>query len=199
MIKRRWQVLITWLYWRLRLGSIARQMIVGTPVMISGAASPKFGESCIISEVLGPEVNRRGDRPWRQNLSVGNRVNIEQVVYIICRAEVANEDHYCPNVQRLASRPCRRALHQMVGWRRACARWRSGAARLGIDASIVHGVGVRQRVVRNLRAQPHVMELVWLYALLWNCGSDAWAQQFFESWRTSLQRQRWKPHEGLPI
>lgn len=60
--------------------------------MISGASSMKIGARCIIREFARLEVIKRKGRAWRPLLSIGNRVNIEQGVHIICQGEVIIED-----------------------------------------------------------------------------------------------------------
>jgi acetyltransferase-like isoleucine patch superfamily enzyme len=60
--------------------------------MIVGGSSIKIGSRSTIREFARLEVIYRTDKSWYPSLQIGNRVNIEQGVHIVCHGEVIIED-----------------------------------------------------------------------------------------------------------
>lgn len=92
MLKLIWRRLITQLYWRWRLQSIGVRSVIFKPMMITGAAHISIGERCLIRDFARLEVLERPDKGWCGKLRIGDRVNIEQGVHIVCQGELTIED-----------------------------------------------------------------------------------------------------------
>lgn len=91
-IRKVWRWALTQLFWRPRLRSIGLRSRIGKPLMIVGARFIAIGNRTMIREFARIEVRRRPGKPWTPTLSVGDRVNIEQGVHVICQSEVVIED-----------------------------------------------------------------------------------------------------------
>ena len=60
--------------------------------MICGAKYMEIGDRTLIRQMARLEVIWRRDKAWVPSLRIGDRVNIEQGVHIICQSEVVIED-----------------------------------------------------------------------------------------------------------
>jgi acetyltransferase-like isoleucine patch superfamily enzyme len=92
VLKLLWRRLITQLYWRARLGEIGPRSVIFKPLMITGCARISVGDGTRIREFARLEVLHRPERGWDANLRIGNRVNIEQGVHIVCQGDLTIED-----------------------------------------------------------------------------------------------------------
>ncbi len=92
MLKKVWRLFVTQTYWRIRLEALGRRSVIGKPLMIVGGSSIKVGSRSTIREFARLEVFHRTDKPRRPSLQIGNGVNIEQGVHIVCHGEIIIED-----------------------------------------------------------------------------------------------------------
>jgi acetyltransferase-like isoleucine patch superfamily enzyme len=88
-----WRWLVTQWLWRLRLGALGRRSILFRPLLISGARRISIGTCTSIRDGARLEVVERADVDWTPSLRIGNHVNIEQGVHIVCHCEVTIGDH----------------------------------------------------------------------------------------------------------
>lgn len=86
----RWLWTQTW--WRLWLGSVGRRAILFRPVLVSGARHIRIGAFTTIRDNARLEAIVRREVPWTPRLYIGNHVNIEQGVHIVCQCEVTIGD-----------------------------------------------------------------------------------------------------------
>lgn len=87
-----WRKLITQLYWRLRLRRIGFRSIIFKPLIIAGGSRISIGDGTLIREFARLEVLHRPEKGWSASLRIGNRVNIEQSVHIVCQGDLTIED-----------------------------------------------------------------------------------------------------------
>lgn len=88
-----WRRLITQLYWRARLASIGPRSVIFSPLLISGARHMHLGDRTVLRNHARLEIVRSPGATWQPELRIGNHVNIEQGVHIICQSSVVIEDH----------------------------------------------------------------------------------------------------------
>jgi acetyltransferase-like isoleucine patch superfamily enzyme len=82
----------TQIYWRLRFGKLGWRTVVFKPMLISGASRIFLGSRSQIREFARLEVISRPNLGWEPCLKIGNRVNIEQGVHIVCQCDIVIED-----------------------------------------------------------------------------------------------------------
>jgi acetyltransferase-like isoleucine patch superfamily enzyme len=92
MIKLLWRLLVTHGYWRWRLQSLGFRSVIFKPLLIGGASRISLGSRSQIREFARLEVIDRPELGWSANLRIGNRVNIEQGVHIVCQGNLTIED-----------------------------------------------------------------------------------------------------------
>jgi len=92
VLKKVWRLAVTQLYWRLRLGGIGWRSIIYKPMLIAGARRIQIGSRSHIREFARLEVIERPGTPRVAALVIGNRVNIEQGVHVVCQGELVIED-----------------------------------------------------------------------------------------------------------
>ena len=92
MLKLIWNFVITQTLRKWRLGALGRRSIIFNPMMIKSPARIFIGERCRIRDFARIEVIDRPEMGWRATLTIGNFVNIEQGVHIICQCDVTIED-----------------------------------------------------------------------------------------------------------
>lgn len=92
LLKLIWRSLVTNLFWRFKLGAIGRRSILFSPQMIQGGHRIFIGANTRIRELARLETVHRPEMGWDATLRIGNRVNIEQGVHIVCQCEVIIED-----------------------------------------------------------------------------------------------------------
>lgn len=87
-----WRWGISQLLWKPRLANLGRRSRVYKPLLISGGRYISIGDGTLIREFARLEVCRRPGELWTPSLRIGNRVNIEQGVHVICQCSVIIED-----------------------------------------------------------------------------------------------------------
>jgi acetyltransferase-like isoleucine patch superfamily enzyme len=92
MLKLLWRLLITHTYWRFRLGAVGWRTNLFSPMLVTGASRIFIGSRSQIRDFARLEVINRPKLGWVATLRIGNRVNIEQGVHIVCQCEVTIED-----------------------------------------------------------------------------------------------------------
>lgn len=83
---------ITRLYWAQRLQSIGTRSIMYRPILVAHPQHIRIGERTFIRDHARIEVVIRSGVSRMPQLTIGNDVNIEQGVHIICQGEVTIED-----------------------------------------------------------------------------------------------------------
>jgi acetyltransferase-like isoleucine patch superfamily enzyme len=84
----RWLVGLVLFHWRFR--SVGRRLVMYKPLMLSGLDCVNIGDAVTIRNGLRLEVIRAHGRT--PTLRIGNRVNIEQNVHIICHSNITIGD-----------------------------------------------------------------------------------------------------------
>jgi acetyltransferase-like isoleucine patch superfamily enzyme len=79
-------------YWKLRLGKLGFRSVLFKPMLVAGAAHISIGKRSQIRDFARLEVIHRPHLGWNAHLHVGNNVNIEQGVHIVCQGTVTIED-----------------------------------------------------------------------------------------------------------
>lgn len=92
VIKRIWRLLITQTFWKSQFGAMGFRTTIFSPMMIEGASRIFLGNRVLIRDFARLETISRPQLGWLPILKVGNNVNIEQGVHIICQCEVIIED-----------------------------------------------------------------------------------------------------------
>jgi acetyltransferase-like isoleucine patch superfamily enzyme len=90
---KQWQARIAryWL-WRRRFGHFGHRTIILNPMMIVHPRCMHVGDDTCIRDGARLEVVTGPATTWTPRLHIGNRVNIEQGVHIICQCSVTIED-----------------------------------------------------------------------------------------------------------
>jgi len=83
---------ITRLHWARRMKSIGARSILYRPILVSNPQFMAIGARTLIRDHARLEVVVRPHVPGQPRLTIGNDVNIEQGVHIICQGEVTIED-----------------------------------------------------------------------------------------------------------
>ncbi len=74
------------------MGALGQRSIIFNPLMIRMPGRIFIGERCRIRDFARIEVIDRPELGWRAKLTIGDRVNIEQGVHIVCQCDVTIED-----------------------------------------------------------------------------------------------------------
>jgi acetyltransferase-like isoleucine patch superfamily enzyme len=85
--------LLSKLYWKFRLGSLGSHSILFSPILISDPRHIFIGDGVCIRDNARLEIVHSPGANWVPKLSIGNNVNIEQGVHIVCQASVIIEDN----------------------------------------------------------------------------------------------------------
>jgi len=91
-LNRYWRMLVTQLFWRPRLGALGSRSVLYKPMLLIGAGRIFIGARSQVRDFARLEVIRRPALGWDATLRIGNNVNIEQGVHIVCQCEVTIED-----------------------------------------------------------------------------------------------------------
>ncbi|MCP1121501.1 acyltransferase [Robbsia andropogonis] len=81
-----YQIITTQLLYRWRLGKLGARVKIQSPLLLSGLKYVTIGNQVLIRKGLRLEVLHLNGRTPK--LSIGNRVNIEQNVHIICHSKI---------------------------------------------------------------------------------------------------------------
>jgi acetyltransferase-like isoleucine patch superfamily enzyme len=92
MLKWMWRLLVSQTMWKLRFGRIGFRSVLFRPMLVSGASRIFIGKRSQIRDFARLEVINRPQLGWTATLKIGDRVNIEQGVHIVCQCEVTIED-----------------------------------------------------------------------------------------------------------
>lgn len=80
------------LVWRRRFQHFGQRSIIYAPMMIVGPEFMRLGDNSCIRDGARLEAVRSPGATWTPRLEIGNRVNIEQGVHIVCQGSVMIED-----------------------------------------------------------------------------------------------------------
>jgi acetyltransferase-like isoleucine patch superfamily enzyme len=89
-IVRGWRWLVGLVLFRWRFRSVGRRLVIYKPLMLSGLDCVSIGDAVTIRSGLRLEVIRAHGRT--PTLHIGNRVNIEQNVHIVCHSNITIGD-----------------------------------------------------------------------------------------------------------
>lgn len=92
LLKTIWRLAVTQTWWRLKFRKIGLRSILFKPMMISGASFVTIGHRTQIREFARIEILRRKKTAWLPDLRIGDDVNIEQGVHIVCQGKITIED-----------------------------------------------------------------------------------------------------------
>lgn len=88
-----WRWLLTQSFWRWRLGGLGPRTILFRPLMVVGARHIHLGKRCTVREMARLEAIVRPELAWHPRLTIGDNVNIEQGVHIVCHCAVTIGDN----------------------------------------------------------------------------------------------------------
>jgi acetyltransferase-like isoleucine patch superfamily enzyme len=91
-LKAVWRWLCTQTYWRLRLRHVGRRSILFRPLLVSGARHICLGANTSIRDGARLEALEIASNTWAPSLVIGDRVNIEQGVHVVCHCEITIGD-----------------------------------------------------------------------------------------------------------
>lgn len=89
-LERGWRWLIGLVLFRWRFHSVGRRLVMYPPSMLAGLRHVRIGNAVTIRNGLRLEIVRAHGR--KPSLSIGDRVNIEQNVHIVCHSRIAIGD-----------------------------------------------------------------------------------------------------------
>jgi len=92
LLKMIWRLAVTHTWWRFRFKTIGFRSILFKPMMVSGASFVTIGKRTQIREFARIEVLTREKGEWVPALRIGDDVNIEQGVHIVCQGEITIGD-----------------------------------------------------------------------------------------------------------
>jgi len=87
-LKNVFRRLVTQTFWRAQLGAIGPRSILFTPLLVVGPQRMFIGDRVVIRDAARLEIVRSPGAAWTPALRIGNNVNIEQGVHIICQCDV---------------------------------------------------------------------------------------------------------------
>jgi acetyltransferase-like isoleucine patch superfamily enzyme len=91
-LKRYWRMLVTQLFWRLRLGALGGKSVLYKPMLLTAPGRIFIGAASHVRDFSRLEVIHRPELGWDATLKIGSNVNIEQGVHIVCQCNVTIED-----------------------------------------------------------------------------------------------------------
>jgi acetyltransferase-like isoleucine patch superfamily enzyme len=89
--KTAWRYLVTILYYRFIFNKLGIRSVIFRPIMIINSEYISIGSRTTIRDGSRLEVVLR-QQEWRPELVIGNNVNIEQNVHIVCQDRIIIED-----------------------------------------------------------------------------------------------------------
>lgn len=91
-IKKVFRYGVTRLFWAWRFGKFGSRSVLFHPVLVTHPKYMHIGARTVIRDNARIEVILRPGVPCTPRLTIGNDVNIEQGVHIICQGEITIED-----------------------------------------------------------------------------------------------------------
>ena len=88
MLKWLFRLAVTQSWWRMRMGGVGHRSVLFKPLMVAGARRIHIGSRSQIRDLARLEVIDRPELGWRATLVIGDEVNIEQGVHVICQCDV---------------------------------------------------------------------------------------------------------------
>jgi acetyltransferase-like isoleucine patch superfamily enzyme len=85
-IERMWRWFWTYIFYRCRFAHAGKRLIMYQPTLLSGLRYVTVGDQVFIRNGVRLEVLKAHDRV--PQLKIGNRVNIEQNVHIVCQSRI---------------------------------------------------------------------------------------------------------------
>jgi acetyltransferase-like isoleucine patch superfamily enzyme len=86
------RLVISQVFWKIRLGRLGVRSVLFKPMLIAGAKRISIGGRSQIRDFARLEVIHRPHLGWNANLYIGSNVNIEQGVHIVCQGSIRIED-----------------------------------------------------------------------------------------------------------
>jgi acetyltransferase-like isoleucine patch superfamily enzyme len=87
-----WRLAHTQTVGRLVYGHVGRRSIIYRPMLVVGGSNISIGHRSAIREFSRLETIAQTGNAWTPRLKIGNEVNIEQGVHIVCHCEVTIGD-----------------------------------------------------------------------------------------------------------
>lgn len=84
--------LLSMLWWRRRFGAFGGRSVLFAPLLVAHPERIFIGERTLIRDNARLEVVRSPGATWTPELRIGDRVNIEQGVHVVCQCSVVIED-----------------------------------------------------------------------------------------------------------
>jgi acetyltransferase-like isoleucine patch superfamily enzyme len=88
MLKWMFRLAVTQSWWRMRMGAVGHRSVLFKPLMVTGARRIQIGSRSQIRDLARLEVIDRPEMGWRATLIIGDDVNIEQGVHLVCQCDV---------------------------------------------------------------------------------------------------------------
>ncbi|MDN3920949.1 acyltransferase [Roseateles violae] len=84
--------LLSMTWWRWRFGAFGRNSVLFPPILVTEPERIFIGADVLIRDGARLEVVRPPGATWTPELRIGDRVNIEQGVHIVCQSSVVIEE-----------------------------------------------------------------------------------------------------------
>lgn len=84
--------LLSMTWWRWRFGELGSGSVLFAPLLVTEPRRIFIGADVLIRDNARLEIVRSPEASWTPTLRIGNHVNIEQGVHIVCQASVVIED-----------------------------------------------------------------------------------------------------------
>ncbi|MCX2865137.1 acyltransferase [Paucibacter sp. PLA-PC-4] len=91
-LKHYYRRLLSLLWWRRRFAQFGDRSLLFTPLLVTEPKRIFIGNQVCIRDQARLEIVRAPGADWQPKLEIGNRVNIEQGVHIVCQCSVVIED-----------------------------------------------------------------------------------------------------------
>lgn len=91
-LKKIYRLLVAAIWWRLRFGQFGLRSLLFRPILLIEPGRMFIGDRVCIRDHARLEIVRSPGASWVPTLKIGDRVNIEQGVHIICQSEIVIED-----------------------------------------------------------------------------------------------------------
>jgi acetyltransferase-like isoleucine patch superfamily enzyme len=91
-LKSFYRRLLTETWWRLRLGHLGQRSLLFAPMLVTEPDHISIGSHTSIRDGARLEIVRSPGATWEPRLEIGDGVNIEQGVHIVCQCSVIIED-----------------------------------------------------------------------------------------------------------
>jgi acetyltransferase-like isoleucine patch superfamily enzyme len=87
-----WRRLVCLLWWKHRFAAFGRKSLLVRPLLVTHPERIHVGTRTLVRDHARLEIVRSPGASWTPELRIGDRVNIEQGVHIVCQSSIVIED-----------------------------------------------------------------------------------------------------------